>query len=119
RPLLERHSPVDEQPARVLADEDRVASLAGRGFDAGGDVDRVADDAELEPPGAADVAGHHGPGVEADADPKLVAELLAHRRGDLAGRGQRVIGVVNLAPGGVEDGEQAVADELVDVPMML
>ncbi len=38
-------------------DQDVAIELARRGLDARGDVHRVADDAEVQPPGAADGAG--------------------------------------------------------------
>src|SRR4051812_50004661 len=57
-------------------DQDRVIGLARRRLDARGDVDGVADDAELEPSSAADIARDDRAGVDPDADPKLIAELL-------------------------------------------
>jgi hypothetical protein len=59
----------------VLAHQDRVARLSRRGLDAGGDVDRIADDAELESARATDVAGDDSAGVEPDADAELAVEL--------------------------------------------
>ena len=45
-----------------------VPRLAGQRLQAAGDVDRVAQDRELHPPLVADVAQHHRPEMQTDAD---------------------------------------------------
>src|SRR5688572_297607 len=77
-----------QRPAGRLRAEDPVARLLRELLDAGGDVDRVADQRELELAAAADVAGEHAARVDADADPHPAAEGLVDAAVDLAGGGE-------------------------------
>src|SRR5437764_7729925 len=113
--LAELDLAAGEQAARGLGQQDRVARIARRALNARGDVDRVADDRELEPATAADRTGDHRSGVDADADPQLAAVALLDRVGDLARGLERAIGVVGQVLGGAEDAHHSVADELVRV----
>ncbi len=61
----------------LAGDQDVVAGLAGERLDPGGDVDRAADDREVESAGAADGAGDYPACVDADADPQLARLPLA------------------------------------------
>ena len=107
---------VREARPGLAGDQDRVVGLAGMGLDPGGDVDGVADDREVEPAGAADRARDHVAAVDADPDPQLAGRAaLVDGRADLAGGAHRPVGVVGERLGGAEDGDQAVALELVDV----
>ena len=100
------------QAARRLGDEHAVAGAARRLLDAGGDVDRVADDAELEAAAAADRPDQHEPGVDADADAAALAEVRLDRRDDRARGGDAAVGVVGQRLGRAEHAEHAVAEEL-------
>src|SRR5690606_32415380 len=87
-------------------------------------------DRVLDAAARADVAGHHGPGVDADADRKaLEADLVPAVEGavgaplgvealdlveDAQGRAQPALGVVVEVERGAEDGEDRVPLELVD-----
>ena len=90
-------------------------------LDAGGEVDRAADDRVLGPLLGADIA-HHGLAA-VDADPHLEARAAAldvpavdvdHRplHGERGGGG--ALGVVRMGQRRAEHGEDGVADELVD-----
>ena len=103
----------------MLRDEHGVPGLPGRRLHPRGDIHGVADHRKLEPPGAADVTGDDAAGVETDADQELAAVFLGDGAFDLEGRGQCLVGVIGLAAGSAEDGEQAIADELVDVTAVL
>src|SRR2546430_392634 len=65
-----------EGGGRGGGDQPAAAGAAGGGLAARGDVDRVADGAEVEPPGAADRAGDDAAGVDPDADLQLGAGLV-------------------------------------------
>ena len=106
-----------QQAARGLGQQDRVPGLAGRRLDAGRDVHRVADHGELEPPAAAHGADDHRARVEPDADADLAAEAPSTSRAISQAAAQRVVGVVGQPLGGAEDRQQAVAEELVGVPL--
>jgi hypothetical protein len=74
-------SPVDESGRSrrqgvdaLLGEKDRVAGGFGELLDAGGDVDGVTDEGELELAAAADGSGDHHTGVDPDADPKRAIE---------------------------------------------
>ncbi len=64
--LLDRHRGV-EALAGGLADQDVDLEVLGEPLDAGGEVHRVAHERVGEPLRAADVAGEHSAGVDADA----------------------------------------------------
>src|SRR5688500_11712990 len=63
-PVDEAGGWLGESVERVLGEEDGVAGRLGELFDAGGDVDGVADEGELELPGPADGAGDDLTGVD-------------------------------------------------------
>jgi len=96
-------------------DQHLVVELAGRRLDPGGDVDGVADDAEVEPAGAADRPGDHGAGVDADPDAEQIAVTVVDALGDPNRGANSTVRVVVEPLRRPEDGQQAVADELVDV----
>jgi len=81
----------------VPGDEHGVAGRSGRGVDPRSDVDRVADHRELESSGAADVAGDHGAGAEADAGRELRSKRAGDRLLDLERGRQRPLDMVGLA----------------------
>src|SRR6476659_7691278 len=58
-----------------LGDQDVLVDLAGRRLDPGRDVDRVADDAAVEPSRAADRARHDGARVRPRPDPQAGARV--------------------------------------------
>src|SRR5205823_5398811 len=114
-PLLEPRRVASQQPARVLADQHDISGGACRRLDPCGYVDGVADDAELQSAAAPNVASDDGPRVEADANAELAGEFLLDGGRHLEGGCERLSGMVVLSARGAEDGEQAVADELIDV----
>src|SRR6478735_7901565 len=65
----------------LVSEKDCVAGGLGELLDARGDVDRVADQGELEFACAADGPGDHQPGVDPYTDPKLTVGLHAVERG--------------------------------------
>ena len=116
-------SPVDESGRSrsqgvdgLLGEQDRVAGGLGELLDAGGDVDGVADQGELQLASAADGAGDHHTGVDADADPKLATESLGDQAVNQHSGVQRRIGMIRKVVRSAEDGQRAVAEELVDMP---
>src|SRR5205823_4409305 len=115
RTSLEVDLSVAKEAARLLADEDHVARLPRRGFDPRGDVDGVADHAELESSGASDVACDDAARVEPDPHGELRAELVLDGRGDAQRCSECRVGVIGTPARRAEDREQTVADELVDV----
>src|SRR3977135_2603590 len=100
----------------VVGEKDCVASGLGELLDAGSDVDGVADKGELELACAADGAGDHLTGVDPDADPKPAAESRGDKAMNQHSGGHRGVGIVREVVGGAEDGQSAVAQELVDMP---
>jgi hypothetical protein len=62
----------------LVGEKDRVTGGFGELLDAGSDVDGVTDQGELELAPAADGAGDHQTGVDADADPTRAAESLGN-----------------------------------------
>src|SRR4051794_3252010 len=81
----------------VSGEQNRVTGGLGELLNTGGDVDRVPDQGELELAAAADGAGDHHPGVNADADAQLPAEPLGDFAMDQQGslyRGISMIGEV-------------------------
>src|SRR4051794_16381361 len=102
-----------ESQARGLRAQDPVAGLLGELLHAGGHVDRIADQRELQLGAAADGPGEHAPAVDADADPDVAVERLSDAAVDLARGGQGAVGMVGVVLGHAEDAEQSVADELV------
>ena len=116
-------SPVDESGRSrrqgvdaLLGEKDRVAGGFGELLDAGGDVDGVTDQGELELASAADGSGDHHPGVDPDADPKLPAESLGDQAVNQHSGCHRGVGMIGEVVRGTEDRQRAVAEELVDVP---
>ena len=109
-----------ERGVRRLGDQQVGVGLAGQLLDPRGGVDGVADHREVDAPAAADGAGDDLAGVDADADlqpRRPVGEFTSstmHAR-----RLDRALGVVGLALGRAEHGDQPVADELVDVAAVL
>src|SRR5919198_4891882 len=118
RSLGKRDTAIAQEIPGALRDQDCVPRLTGRCLDAGGGVDGIADHAELKSPRAPDIPGHNGSGVEADPDLELALELLRYRALDLERRRERLVGVIGLAPRRAEYGEQAIADELIDVAIV-
>ena len=104
-----------ELRARLAGDQDRVAGLAGGGLDPGREVDRVADHAEGEPPGAADRARDDRPGVHPHPDLEAAGAAAVDRPRQLHRALHRAVGVLVDPLGRAEDGQHGVADELVDV----
>ena len=100
----------------LLGEQDRVTGGLGELFDAGSDVDGVADQGELQLASAADGSGDHHTGVDPDADPKLPAESLGDESVNQHSGGHRGVGMIREIVRGAEDGQRAVAEELVDVP---
>jgi hypothetical protein len=98
RASLESHRIRAEQVPRLLGEKDRVPGLAGGGLDPGGDVDGVADHAELEAPASADVPREHCARIEANADLKRAGEALSGRSLDRPCGGEGLVGVVRLPP---------------------
>ena len=111
------------QPAYrdVARQHDLVAMLLGDAFQAAGDIDRVADDREVDRGTVPDAAQEQRPGVDTHADLQRPADLrfelgvdVVEREIDGAG------GTQGLAAAGLdavvlsERREQAVAHELVD-----
>ena len=104
------------RPRRLRGDQHVVTGLAGRRLDPGRDVDGVADDAEVEPPAAADRARDDLPGVDADPDPEAPRPAVAVDRAAISQRGaDSPVGVVGVGLRRPEHGQQPVALELVDV----
>ena len=108
-----------QQAPRRLGDEHAVARAAGGLLDARGDVDRVADDAEVEAAPAADRADDDEPGVDPDADAAALAEVRLDRRDDRARGGDAAVGVVGQRLGRAEHAEHPVAEELLHAPAVL
>ena len=104
-----------EQVQRGLRDEHDVTGLAGHLLDAGGGVDGVADHRELDPPAAADRAGHHRARVHPDPDLEPALVVAANRARRRPARRDRALGVIGEQVRGPEHGQQPVADELVRV----
>ena len=100
----------------LVGEQDRVAGGLGELLDAGGDVDGVTDQGELELASAADGSGDHHTGVDPDADPKRAAESLGDETVNQHRGGHRGVGMIGEVVRGAEDGQRAVAEELVDVP---
>ena len=100
----------------LVGEKDSVAGGFGELLDACCHVDGVTDEGELKLAAAADGAGDHRAGVDPDADSKLPAESLGdtavnqHRGADSG------VGMLREVVGGAEDGQRAVAEELVDMP---
>ena len=67
-------------------------------------------------PAAADGSGDHHAGVDPDADPKLPAESLGDEAVNQHSGGHRGVGMIGEVVRGAEDGQRAVAEELVDMP---
>src|SRR5271156_5788907 len=116
-------SPVDESERSrrqgvdaLLGEKDRVAGRLGELLDAGGDVDGVTDQSELELVCTADSPSDHQTGVDAGADPKVAAESLFDVAVNQNSGAHRGVGMVREVVGGAEDGQSAVAEEFVDVP---
>src|SRR4051794_23500128 len=70
-------SPVDESGRsssqtvdRLASEKDRITGGLSQLLDAGSDIERIADQGELQLAAAADGARDHPTGVDADADPK-------------------------------------------------
>jgi uncharacterized protein DUF3631 len=99
-----------------LGDQDWVVSRLGQLLDAGGDVDGVADQRELQLASPADGARDHCAGVDADADPKLATESLGDEAVDQHSGVQRRVGVIRKIIRRTEDSQSAVAKELIDMP---
>ena len=99
----------------LLGEKDCVAGGLGELLDAGGDVDGVADQRELQLASAADGARDHHTGVDPDADPKRAAESLADQAVDHHRGVHRGVGVIGQIVGGAEHRQRAVAEELVDM----
>ena len=107
------------QPVGHRADHD-VSGL-GRRLQPGGGVHRIAGDRIGAGAARALAAGNDRARVDADMERQRLAEAalpaLAHR-GDALAHGKRgaegALGVVLVGDGGAEQGEQRIADELVD-----
>ena len=107
------------QPVGHRADQD-VSGL-GRRLKPGGGVHRIAGDRIGAGAARALAAGNDRARVDADMERQRFAEAalpaLAHR-GDALAHGKRgaegALGVVLVGDGGAEQGEQRIADELVD-----
>src|SRR5439155_13114451 len=108
----------------VLRDPDFArASLRGQPR---GEVHRVADHRVLHVSGAADVGADHRPGGDADADLQLArlgeaagpvhARYFGLERDRAAAGAGGVVGLIDRA---VEDDDHRVADELVQVTVVL
>src|SRR5829696_5893169 len=119
RSLLELHFTLLEPAGGLVGQEDAIPGVARRRLGSRGDVDRVADHAEVEPSGAAHVPGHHRARAQPDRHLDLAAELLLRRVAERERRGQGAVRVAPLAARGAEHREQPVADELVDVAAVL
>ncbi len=78
----------------AIREKDRVTGGLGELFDAGSDVDGVADQSELQLAAAADGAGDHRTGIDPDADPELVAESLGYEVVNQNGSGDGGIRVI-------------------------
>src|ERR1700722_14262069 len=100
----------------LLGEKDRVAGGFGELLDAGSDIDRVADEGELQLAPAADGSGDHRPGVDPDPDAKLPAEPLCNQTMNQYRGLHRAVGVIGQVVGGAEDRKCAVTEELVDMP---
>ena len=100
----------------LFGDEDRVAGGLGQLFDAGSDVDGVADQSELQLSSAADRAGDHHTGVDPDADSKRVAESVRDEPMNQRGSAHGGVGMMREIIRGTEHRQRAVAEELVDMP---
>ena len=99
-----------------MGEKDGVAGGLGELLDAGSHVRRVADQAELQMSSAANGASDHHTGVDPDADPKLTAESLGDEAVNQHSGAHRGIGMIGEIVRSAEDGQRAVAEELVDVP---
>ena len=104
-----RHQSIDT----LLCKKDCVTRGLGELLDAGSDVDRVADKSEFEFASAADGAGDHHTGVDADTDPQLPAKSLGHKAMDHHRRTYRRIGMIAEVVRGAKHRQRSVAEELV------
>src|SRR6476659_9301497 len=100
----------------LLGEKDGVTGGLGELFDAGGDVDGVTDQGELQLASPADGACDHLARVDPDADPKLLAESLGDEAVNQRSGAHRGIGMTGKIVRGTEDCQSAVAEELVDMP---
>ena len=100
----------------LAGEKDRVAGGLGELLDAGRDVDGVADQSELELACAANGSGDHWTGVDPDADPKFAVGSLGDEAVDESSGAYRRIGVIRKIIRCAEDGQRAIAEELVDMP---
>lgn len=99
----------------LLGEQDGVAGGLGELLDAGGHVDGIPDEGELQLAAPADGAGDYHPGVDTDTDTKLLAEPRGHEAVDRPGGPHGCVGVIGEVVGRPEDGQCAVTEELVDV----
>src|SRR5437763_15793284 len=84
---------IGETSQGCVGDQDVVAGLSGRLFNARGRIDGITDDRELHATTTADRADDHPAGVDPHTDPQLTAVRRIARVDDLAARGADAIRV--------------------------
>src|SRR3954466_5853108 len=115
-PVGERGGPRSQGIDSVLSYKDGVACGLGQLLDAGSDVDRVADQGELQLAPTADRARDHHTGVDPDPDPQRTAESLSDKAFDHNGGAHRGVSMTGEVVRRAEYGQRSVAEELVDMP---
>lgn len=105
----------DQGVNALPGEQDGVPGGLGQLPDPGGDVDRVADQRELEFAAATNCSGNHETPVDADADAKTPAEMFRDQRVYAYRGGNRCVGVFCELIGCTEDHQGPVAEKLVDV----
>ena len=96
---------IGETAQGCVGDQDVVAGLSGRFFNARGRIDGITDDRELHATTTADRADDHRAGVDPHTDPQLAAVRRIDRVDDVAARGDGAIRVILEAVGRTEDGK--------------
>src|SRR5689334_24389053 len=100
----------------MAGEKDWVTGGLGVLLDAGSHVDRVTNQRELQLARAADGARDHHTGVDPNADPQLPAKPLGHKAMNHHRGTYRRIGMIGEVIRRAEDGECAIAEELVHMP---
>ena len=120
----ERHNAIESR-GQFPTNDDRLAKRFGRVLNAAHQIDRGADDREIEPVGSADIAVMDRADMQCDDNVQLglVVHLGVARK--TSDRGDRITGRGNgglrdrghcVGLGDRKDREEAVADEFEDFP---
>ena len=99
-----------------MGKQDRVTGGLGELLHPGSDIDRVANQGELQLAAGTDRARNNCAGVDPDADPKCSAESLGDKTMYTHGSVHCGFGVIGQIVRGAVNGQRAVTEELVDVP---